>query len=131
MRIVLSRKFFDSATGGKPSAILPDGRLVPFPIPVAGDPVSFGEVSMNSVPIGPVVNDLTRGQIGLSNNCHLDPDLVCRSVPREIGWRPAFGQIGGSQTHLDGHGVSVGDIFCSSVGLSGISQWTPMDGCWR
>lgn len=30
MRIILSRKGFDSAAGGCPSPILPDGRLFPY-----------------------------------------------------------------------------------------------------
>ncbi|MCY2987469.1 MAG: hypothetical protein NTY19_06350 [Planctomycetota bacterium] len=32
MRVILSRKCFDSANGKVPSPILPDGSLVPIPI---------------------------------------------------------------------------------------------------
>ncbi len=32
--------------------------------------------------------------------CHLDPDLRTEAIPRQSGWRPAFGQADGEQTHL-------------------------------
>ena len=33
MKVSFSRKGFDSKNGGQPNAILPDGTLLPFPIP--------------------------------------------------------------------------------------------------
>ncbi|MFC1955807.1 hypothetical protein ACFLWZ_04680 [Chloroflexota bacterium] len=33
MKVILSRKGFDSSYGGYPSPILPDGRLISLPIP--------------------------------------------------------------------------------------------------
>jgi hypothetical protein len=33
MKVILSRKGFDSASGGMPSPILPDGTLISLPIP--------------------------------------------------------------------------------------------------
>jgi Nucleotide modification associated domain 3 len=40
MKLILSRKGFDSSHGGGPSPIRPDGRLLSFPIPRV--PVSAG-----------------------------------------------------------------------------------------
>jgi hypothetical protein len=111
MKIILSRKGFDSGSGGVPSPILPDGRLVPLPIPATRDPHSYGEVSVNGMQLGPLVEDLTRGRIERTNRCHLDPDLDAMSLKRVAGWRPAFGQIGASQGHLARHAVGRGDLF--------------------
>jgi hypothetical protein len=111
MKIIISRKGFDSQYGGVPSAIMPDGRLVPFPIPVKNDPTSYREVSVNSVSIGKLVEDLTRGKIGRKARCHLDPDIDEGSLPRLSGWRPSFGQIDSAQGHLHKQGVAEGDLF--------------------
>jgi len=54
---------------------------------------------------------LTKGKIRETDSCHLDPDLRSESLSRLSGWRPAFGQVGPAQGHLNKQGVSVGDIF--------------------
>jgi Nucleotide modification associated domain 3 len=43
MKLILSRKGFDSAYGGVPSPILPDGTLCPLPIPSNEAPCLKGE----------------------------------------------------------------------------------------
>jgi len=111
MKVVISRKGFDSQYGGVPSAILPDGRLIPFPIPLRNDPTAYGEVSVNSVAIGKLVEDLTNGKIRQKYRCHLDPDIDRGSLPRLTGWRPSFGQIDAAQGHLQNQGVAEGDLF--------------------
>ena len=63
LNVVLSRKGFDSASGGIPSPILPGGKLVPLPIPAAGDRHTFDEVAINQVSLGTLVEDLTGGKI--------------------------------------------------------------------
>ena len=37
MKIILSRKGFDSKNGGFPSPVLPDGKMMSLPIPIEGD----------------------------------------------------------------------------------------------
>ena len=75
MKLILSRKGFDSAHGGCPSPIL-DGHLCPLPIPDAGAPTSYAKISpFNGAPIAQLVEDLTRGRLTRSNGAHLDPDL--------------------------------------------------------
>lgn len=111
MKIVLSRKGFDSGSGGVPNPILPDGRLVPLPIPSKGDRQIFERVTINDMPLGQLVEDLTERRIERSGRCHVDPDLDARTSARLPGWRPAFGQAGAAQGHLSRYGVSNGDLF--------------------
>ena len=120
MRLVLSRKGMDSAWGGCPSPILPDGRLVSFPIPDEAGPL-YDELRFDdSSSYGDVLRSLGldalrypgHGSIPISvARAHLDPDLVAGVVDRREGWKPAFGQVAGAQTHLVNRGVGVGDVF--------------------
>jgi hypothetical protein len=113
MKIILSRKGFDSASGGSPSPLV-DGTLVPLPIPYRGDPHTYEMVTINGHRLGQMVEDLTGCRIRKSDNCHFDPDLDSRSLlplRRAAGWRPAFGQTDAAQSHLARHGIGKGDLF--------------------
>lgn len=111
MKLILSRKGFDSSAGGVPSPIMPDGRVVPLPIPDKGSPISYSEINFDSASIAALVHDLTKGRIPPHYGAHLDPDLARESLPRLPGWRPLFGQTGTAQGHLRNNGVGIGDIF--------------------
>ena len=111
MKLIISRKGFDSSFGGVASPIMPDGRLVPFPIPASNDPSSYADVMVNGVAVGEMVEVLTSGKITRSHRCHLDPDIDAKSLKRVDGWRPAFGQDGAAQGHLENQGVESGDLF--------------------
>lgn len=111
MKIILSRKGFDSSAGGVPSPILPDGRIVSLPIPDPRSPVRYGEIGGGQRDIGALVSNLTGGRIRRSSRAHLDPDLVAADRPRPAGWRPLFGQEGAAQGHLRNEGVGPGDLF--------------------
>lgn len=111
MKLILSRKGFDSSFGGVASPILPDGALVSLPIPKESDQLAYAEIATPEGSLGSVVESLTRGKIRAGHHAHLDPDLRRESLPREKGWLPAFGQTGQAQTHLQKHGVDVGDLF--------------------
>ena len=41
MKVILSRKGFDSCYGGHPSPILPDGRMISLPIPSSEDLICY------------------------------------------------------------------------------------------
>lgn len=110
MRFVLSRKGFDSSSGGVASPILPDGEMISLPIPQA-DRLTFGEVSYRGASLGDVAASLTRGRIGKTTGVHLDPDLRPEARPRSAGWLPAFGQSDTAARHLDLQGVREGDLF--------------------
>lgn len=111
MKLILSRKGFDSAAGGVPSPVLPDGRLIVLPIPDDRSLTAYGELAQDGEPLGPLVTDLTRGRLTGRDRVHLDPDLLEESLPRPPGWRPLFGQMGQAQGHLRNQGVGPGDLF--------------------
>ena len=111
MKIVLSRKGFDSSSGGMPSPLLPDGTAVPLPIPARHGQKRFRDVRCRDGSLATLVEDLTGGRIRGEYRCHLDPDLQSGALPRPPGWRPAFGQHGAAQGHLAREGVGPGDLF--------------------
>jgi hypothetical protein len=111
MKIILSRKGFDSANGGVPSPIFPDGRLVSLPIPATSSPTRFADCRWGEQDVGTLVENLTAGRVSRDGPAHLDPDLDDAARPRAPGWRPAFGQTGSAQTHLAQHGIGPGDLF--------------------
>jgi hypothetical protein len=123
MKIILSRKGFDSSYGGVASPILPDGTLLSLPIPVDQSPMTYGDLRWNGSALGPIVEDLThrrntrttaahpRKPITRNTPAHLDPDLDPRIYPRQPGWRPLFGQDSAAQSHLAGQGVGIDDLF--------------------
>lgn len=110
MNIIFSRKGFDSSTGGVASPIFPDGTLLSLPIPRPSS-IFYNQLSINGQSIGPIVSDLTRGEILGKDSVHLDPDLRASMYPRMPGWRPLFGQRDKPQSHLSRANVSSGDIF--------------------
>jgi hypothetical protein len=111
MKIILSRKGFDSSEGRVASPILPSGGLCWLPIPTRHHGIRYGEIVCGDTNLGPIVSDLTRGRLTPNDRAHLDPDLRLASTPRERGWRPLFGQTGAAQGHLSRQGVAEGDLF--------------------
>lgn len=110
MRLIFSRKGFDSQYGRIPSPIFPDGSLCSLPIPsAAGRPLSDCRGTVGW--LTDVVRDLSSGKLSGSTSVHLDPDLAFQAVPRSPGWRPSFGQIGAAQSHLAKQDVGAGDVF--------------------
>ena len=110
MKIIISRKGFDSGTGGCPSPILPDGRMFSLPIP-GGSRQTYRQIDTPVGPMSNLVEDLTRGKMRGSSIAHLDPDLSASSLLRKEGWTPSLGQTGAAQSHLASRGVGVGDLF--------------------
>ncbi|SDK65417.1 hypothetical protein [Microbulbifer yueqingensis] len=111
MRLILSRKGFDSSAGGCPSPIFPDGSLYPLPIPDARSGIQYGQLHFRDIPIGELVQDLTRGRHTATEGVHLDPDMYRDALSRRRGWRPLLGQTGAAQGHLRRQGVDEGDLF--------------------
>ena len=115
MKIILSRKGFDSACGGVASPILPDGQMVSLPIPEprpGSESRRFREIrAADGINVGTLVRDLTRGKVRATDRAHLDPDLAAASVARLPGWKPLFGQTGAAERHLQNQGIGPGDIF--------------------
>lgn len=101
MKIVLSRKGFDSSSGGGPSPIV-DGRCLSLPIPeVRG----VWAPTYSNRHMGGHVMRASKGRVKGWHRMHNDPMFA-----REEGWA-ALGQYGAAQTHLERQGVGVGDLF--------------------
>ena len=114
MKIILSRKGFDSSAGGHASPILPDGTMVSLPIPSPLDALAYSDIAIDRDRTHGSFADLIReldGGARVRGGAHLDPDLRATSRPRRRGWRPAFGQIGAAAGHLRNEGVGRGDLF--------------------
>lgn len=110
MKLIFSRKGFDSQYGRVPSPIFSDGSLQTFPIPSRhGRPL--GDIHSSMGPLHKITSDLTNGAINASTSIHLDPDLSESSVDRQPGWRASLGQVGAAQKHLAKQGVGPGDVF--------------------
>ncbi len=99
MRIVFSRKGFDSASGGGPSPIV-DGRPVSLPIPTK----RTSAVTYRDLGLGAHAARASRGRYGPDDACHHDPLFLADGTC-------LFGQCGAAQSHLVNRGVGPGDIF--------------------
>ena len=98
MRIIFSRKGFDSANGGRPSPII-GGRPRSLPIPEkTGASSTYGDLGL-----GDLVEAVTRGRLKAEDGCHDDPMFA-----DDFWW---FGQSGAAQGHLRKQGVGSGDMF--------------------
>src|SRR5690349_20361168 len=101
MKVIFSRKAFDSAAGGCANPIMPDGRLVPLPIPDKESVIRYEDIQVGGSSLGHIVADLTHGKQRPNFGAHLDPDLDPDAYPRLDDWRPLFGQCDAAQTVLD------------------------------
>ena len=98
MRIIFSRKGFDSSSGGRPSPIR-GGRPVSLPIPASRNSrTTYGDLGL-----GELVHAVTKGKYGPNALCHADPFFADGQC--------AFGQTGSAQGHLANNGVGRGDVF--------------------
>jgi len=114
MKLILSRKGFDSSAGQCASPIFPSGELCSLPIPEpqpTRNAVCYQDIQIGNHTAGKLVADLTQGKITPRMSAHLDPDLVASHLPRPSGWKPLFGQAGAAEGHLQKSGVGPGDIF--------------------
>ena len=111
MRLILSRKGFDSTSGGCPSPIFPDGSMFALPIPDKNSPIRYRDLIWRGRNIGDVVERLTKGKQRGHYAAHLDPDVRPELRDRAPGWKPLLGQHGSAQGHLRNQEVGVGDLF--------------------
>lgn len=114
-KLVLSRKGFDAENGGIASPILPDGRLLPLPIPGRREKPRMADLDVDRELLAKLLSDLTRrrtsGRVSVNSHVHLDPDLAGSHRLGLKGWRPSLGQTGIAQGHLASEGVGAGDVF--------------------
>lgn len=99
MKIILSRKGFDSSAGGGPSPII-GGRPISLPIPAGvASQTTYGDLGL-----GEYASAASRGRLEASDLCHHDPMFLANGIC-------VFGQCGAAQTHLERQGVGLGDVF--------------------
>lgn len=111
MKLILSRKGFDSSYGGFPSPILPDGRLISLPIPSKHDKTQFAHIDIDGVNVSDLVTHLTNNKFNGNSYVHLDPVLDKPNNCSFDSWLPSLGQTGAAQSHLLKQGVGKGDVF--------------------
>lgn len=111
MRLILSRKGFDSSAGGCPSPLFPDGSVYALPIPDARSAIRYRDIHHQGINVADLVAGLTGDRKRRGQGAHLDPDLIAEGYPRQPGWRPLLGQTGAAQSHLRNQGVKAGDLF--------------------
>lgn len=110
LKVILSRKGFDSRYGGCPSPILPDGTLLSLPIPGKNEAVKFSDLSYRDKSLFQIITELKpRTKIKEKYTCHLDPDI--RNYGVQPSWKALFGQEGGALTHLENYQVSIHALF--------------------
>lgn len=85
--------------------------MLSLPIPAKSSSIRYDEISLRGQRLGSLVERLTRGNVKATFNAHHDPDLELSAYPRELGWRPLFGQADQSQSVLQREGVGPGDLF--------------------
>lgn len=109
MKVIFSRKGFDSSSGGGPSPII-GGRPVSLPIPTGNYPslTTYGEIGVedSNRNLGDLVEEATRRRKN-----RYTAESLCHHDPMFEGDYCAFGQVNGSQTHLHDNGVCEGSIF--------------------
>lgn len=113
MKIILSRKGFDSTSGGMAGPILPDGTLLSLPIPSDDGTIGYDEIFYEEKSYLEIISELNPriGEKLQSKKCHLDPDIENRYGASVMDWTPAFGQADLAEKHLEKQNVSKGDIF--------------------
>lgn len=120
MKIILSRKGFDSEAGGYPSPILPDGTLLSIPIPIAGkNHISYARLNASTkysyyhvmAQLSPRIKIRNWKRLTPKTRCHLDPDIFKSTYERKPRWRGLFGPDVAAQTHLKNQDVKGGDLF--------------------
>src|ERR1700730_2436710 len=98
MRVIFSRKGFDSAAGKAPAPII-EGEPISLPIPTE----RRSETSYRLAGLEGFVEHMTKGRIGADDLCHEDPVF--------LNGRWAFGQVSAAQSPLKRNGDGIGDVF--------------------
>ena len=120
MKIILSRKGFDSGNSDMPSAFVRGGEMVSFPIPTRertklADLIRYNDIRVEGMSMVERIKQLrgNRKKPFKHEFCHHDPDLIrdSRDRPSLAGWRGILGQSKNAQTDLETECVDVGDLF--------------------
>ena len=97
-KLIISRKGFDSGSGGCLSPIFPDGTMFSLPIP-SWDQEAFEDLQHGDIDIASVVTGVTNGRMSGQNLIHLDPDLNFEAYwhrKERANWQHWRGMLGHS-----------------------------------
>ena len=120
IKIILSRKGFDSQNGGCPSPIFDQKTLLSLPIPSSEDALTYHDLHYKDLTYAELLPQL--GSTASQEHCHLDPDLTNRNpYVDDKDWEPAFGQVGTAQGYLSNK-VKEGDIFLFFGSFRGVKK---------
>jgi hypothetical protein len=136
MKIVLSRKGFDSKYGGTASpAFKQDNSFISLPIPAENADyakehdykICYRDLNFSGHNYGKLIDDLFRRKtrkLAKDTLVHLDPDII-KDVysPRDQDWIPLFGQDQPAQSHLRIQKIGPGDIFL----FFGLFRWVKIE----
>ncbi len=121
MKIIFSRKGFDTVNGGYASPIIPDGTCYSIPIPGKLNNKKYCELdfSYQNEPIQKILNNITNKHIAIngSHECcdYLDKKFKCHNDPCLIETKNhkvfTIGQANAALGHLNNQKVQKGDIF--------------------
>ena len=127
MKVILSRKGFDSQYGGMPSPILPDGTLLSLQIPSKTDmETKYRDLYYGNSSYYDIIHTLSpNNKIKEEYNCHLDPDIRGAIKDRPTGWKPTFGRITTPAKTGDGNRrlvfilwlVQTNGVYCRTITL--------------
>ena len=115
VKIILSRKGFDSKYGGIPNLIMPNGDLVFLPIPELNSGMSYSNLIYGNSTYEKILKDLRYNYQDTSTHqvvwdCHLDPDIDHNKLNIKPS-KAIFGQCDQAAGHLINHNVTKGDVF--------------------
>ena len=113
MKIILSRKGFDSGYGGYPSPIIETNgtkEMLSLPIPFEDDNRNFKELCYKEQNYFKLIQDLSNGKFK-KEKCHLDPDIRKEAIDRKDDWRGLFGQSDSAYGHLRNQNINENDVF--------------------
>ncbi len=103
IKVILSRKGFDSEYGGYPNPILPNEQMISLPIPDSKDGIRYSGIKAGESTcfdlksFNPrIKSGNKRLDIDEDTRCHLDPDIYKKAISREPNWKPLFGQVRGT-----------------------------------
>ncbi|MBN1860406.1 MAG: hypothetical protein JW840_02975 [Candidatus Thermoplasmatota archaeon] len=121
MKVILSRKGFDSTHGGYPSPILHNRKMISLPIPdYQICYYSYSDLQLDEErtyfdlmhELKPTISlNGKKKHLTINTRCHPDPDIYPWLPVRPEGWKPALGQFKQSQSHLHNQHVDISDLF--------------------
>lgn len=113
MRVILSRKGFESTHEGIPSPILPDGTLLLLPKPDNDGYVSYKEFYCEGTSYYDIAVSLDSKMQDVLKDARCNSSCyIAKSDHRPpLKWFPAYLRTGPLESHLNRQRVSVGDLF--------------------